>query len=121
MNKFMIGSIPLKKGTKKDTLIPKQALPVDILESDLRALGISIKNNLPSLLIGETGTGKTSIIRRLAYQLNKPYVRVNMTGFTTPDELIGSKSVKDGRTYYEDGVITDAMKRCKSISPPCCK
>ena len=55
-------------------------------------------------------TGKTSAVKELAYLRKQPYVRVNMTGYTTPDELIGSKSVKNGATYYEDGIITNAMK-----------
>ena len=34
-----------------------------------------------------------------------------MTGFTTPDELVGSKSVKNGATYFEYGIVTDAMQK----------
>jgi len=75
-----------------------------------KALAISVKANMPALLVGEAGTGKTSAVRYLAYKLQQPYVRVSMTGYTTPDELVGSKSAKDGSTYYEDGVITNAMK-----------
>lgn len=100
----------LKKYNSKDHRVPKSADLVKLPDHEMQALELAIEANIPALLIGETGTGKTSAIRRIAFDLKAPYVRVNMSGFTTPDELIGSKSVKDGATYFEHGVITDAMR-----------
>lgn len=108
---FKYGGITLDKINSTDNLVPKEAIEVDLPTGDKKALAIALKDNLSTLLVGETGTGKTSTVKQLAYLRQQPYVRVNMTGFTTPDELIGSKSVKDGATYYENGIITDAMQR----------
>lgn len=94
-----------------DPLVPTEAIKVSISTQDKTALAIAINKNLSCLLIGETGTGKTSIIKEIAFLRQQPYVRVNMTGFTDPDQLIGTKSVKEGATYFENGIITDAMKR----------
>lgn len=105
------GGIDLPFINSSDELVPTEATKIDLPLQDKKALGIATRDNLPALLIGETGTGKTSAIKELAFLLKQPYVRINMTGFTTPDELIGSKSVKEGATYYEDGIITNAMKR----------
>lgn len=105
------GGVIVPKINSKDTLVPKTAIDVELEEGDKTALGIALRDNLPALLIGETGTGKTSVIRRLAFLREQPYVRVNMTGFTTPDDLIGSKSIKGDETYFEYGIITDAMNR----------
>ena len=101
--------VPVMHST--DPLVPTDAIKVSLTPQDKKALAIALIANKPALLVGETGTGKTSAVRELAYLTKRPYVRVNMTGFTTPDELIGSKSVKDGATYYEHGIVTDAMQR----------
>lgn len=95
----------------EDELVPQESLKIELPLSDKKAIAIALKNNLACLLVGETGTGKTSVVKELAHLRKQPYVRVNMTGFTTPDELIGTKSVKNGETYYELGIITDAMQR----------
>lgn len=94
-----------------DELVPKEAISINLLPHDKKAIAIAVEYNLPCLLVGQTGTGKTSVVREIAYLKQQPYVRVNMTGFTTPDELIGSKSVKNGETFFEHGIISDAMNR----------
>lgn len=105
------GSIRFPLINSKDPLVPKSAIEVKLDDADKTAIAIAVRDNLPALLIGETGTGKTSIVRHLAYLRKQAYVRVNMTGFTTPDDLIGSKSIKDDQTYFEYGIISDAMLR----------
>jgi nitric oxide reductase NorQ protein len=108
---FTYGEVTIPTINSKDALVPSQAIEVILDASDKTALGIALRDNLPALLVGETGTGKTSVIRQLAFLRQQPYVRVNMTGFTTPDDLIGSKSIKGDETYFEYGIITDAMNR----------
>jgi MoxR-like ATPase len=110
MKKTKIGGVSLDVVGSLDHRVPKSAPEIKLPGKDLGALALGISENLPCLLIGETGTGKTGIVRWLAMKTQKPYVRVNMSGYTTPDELIGSKSIKDGETYFENGVITDAMQ-----------
>lgn len=110
-NTIKYGNLAIDTINSNDVLVPKNAVKVTIQPQDKTALAIAINKNLACLLIGETGTGKTSIVKEIAYLRQQPYVRVNMTGFTTPDELIGSKSVKNGATYFEHGIITDAMQR----------
>lgn len=91
-------------------LVPSSCDHIELSLDDRKALALSVLNNMPALLIGETGTGKTSVCKELAFLTKRPYVRVNMSGFTTPDDLIGSKSVAKGATYWEHGVITHAMQ-----------
>lgn len=89
--------------------VPTSINKITLKSADKKALAIAIKNNIPALLIGETGTGKTSAIKEIAYLRKQKYTRISLTGYTTPDELIGSKSVKNGQTYYENGILTKAM------------
>lgn len=103
------GGLELPVLNQKDALVPKTAISIHLPDEDERALALAVKHDLPTLLIGETGTGKTSAVRQLAYLRKQGYVRINMHGYNTPDELIGSKSAKNGSTYYENGILTNAM------------
>lgn len=111
MKTIKYGNIRIPTINSEDKLVPKKAIKINLNEHDKMAIGIAVRDNLPALLQGQTGTGKTSIIRHLAYLRKQAYVRVNMTGFTTPDDLIGSKSIKGNDTYFEYGIISDAMLR----------
>ncbi len=77
----------------------------------MKTMAIAIRDNLPVLLMGESGTGKTSAIRYLANQTGNGLRRVNLNGGTTADELIGRLLINDKGTYWVDGVLTEAMRR----------
>lgn len=82
---------------------------------ELETLALGINQNLPTLLIGDTGTGKTSLVRYLAKQTNNNFRRLNLNGGTTNDELKGHYILEEntnGGTAMKwiDGVLTDAMR-----------
>lgn len=76
-----------------------------------RILKLAIQRNEPALLIGETGTGKTSIVREISEEMGIAYTRVNLNGQTSVDEFVGKFLVKDGATYWVDGILISAMKK----------
>lgn len=94
------------------TLTPDTILGQPEIKS---ALEIAITSNLPALLIGETGCGKTSIIRELAYKHKAVFSRFNMTGETSVDEFVGKYTLRseDGAsvTVWQDGMLVEAMKK----------
>jgi len=63
------------------------------------------------LLIGETGTGKSHVLRLTAFRLGLPYVRVQLYDAISPEDLFGSwiPSGKGGFTW-QDGVLTHFMR-----------
>ncbi len=77
----------------------------------IKTLAIAVRDNLPTLLMGESGTGKTSAIRYLASETKNGLRRVNLNGGTTADELVGRLLINDKGTYWVDGVLTEAMRR----------
>jgi len=109
VNSFKYGGSTISVLNQTGSLVPTSAHEIMLPADDKSALGLSIVEDLPTLLVGESGTGKTSVIKYLAFKRKQGYVRINMHGYATPDELIGSKSVKDGSTYYENGILTNAM------------
>lgn len=77
----------------------------------MKTLAIAVRDNMPVLLIGESGTGKTSAIRYLANETKNGLRRVNLNGGTTADELVGRLLINDKGTYWVDGILTEAMRK----------
>lgn len=81
------------------------------VDKELReSVEVAYKHNLPTLIIGETGSGKTSLVRELAIQNGKKFTRINLNGQTDTGDIIGKWIVKDGTTQWLDGVLPRAMK-----------
>lgn len=81
------------------------------LEKHAKMLISAMRLGMPSLLIGETGTGKTSLAKVLGeVTLGKKVVRINLDGGCTPDEIIGRYQLKGTETVFELGIIPQAMK-----------
>lgn len=78
-----------------------------------RQVKIAIKEDMPTLLIGETGTGKTTLIREQAIAQKKDIIRFSITGETTVDEFVGKYELEAGKTIWRDGVLLDAMRNGK--------
>jgi len=98
------GKSPAKPGT------PSQAKEIVLRSAQRKALAVALRDDKPCLLAGDTGTGKTSTVRFLAYKMGLPYYRVSLDGHITPDELIGGRGAVNGSTVFEEGVIIKAMR-----------
>lgn len=100
--------IPINNGQSQYT--PQQAKEFIDHGDIMKTLAIAVRDNLPALLIGESGTGKTSAIRFLAHETKNGLRRVNLNGGTTADELVGRLLINNSGTYWVDGVLTEAMR-----------
>ncbi len=69
-----------------------------------------IAENRRVLLIGHTGTGKTSLIEQTAARAGHGVLRANMNGQTTVGDFVGFWTVKGGETIWVDGVLPTAMR-----------
>lgn len=99
--------LPVQDGTSK--FVPHSGPFVDHGDM-LETLAIGIRDKMPVILIGESGTGKTSGVRFLAQETKNGLRRVNLTGGTTADELVGRLLINDKGTYWVDGILTEAMR-----------
>ncbi len=75
----------------------------------LEQIMFAVAENLPVLLIGETGVGKTLAVRYLAHETNNGFRRVNLNGATTVDEFVGKLLIDERGTYWVNGVLVQAM------------
>lgn len=101
----------LREEVKNPEPILKSKTSMIGLEYEEKVLESAMKCGLPSLLIGETGTGKTSLARELATVLGKRVVRINLDGGMTPDELVGRIMLHGSETKFEHGIIPKAMQQ----------
>lgn len=103
-------SLPINQDEIKD----KNFLPKDIEFEDnktaVEQVAIAINHGMPVLLVGETGTGKTSLVRHLASKTGNAFVRVNHNGGTTVEDIIGRYTLDEKGTHWNDGILIKAMK-----------
>lgn len=69
-----------------------------------------IVENRRIMLIGHTGSGKTSFIEQVAARSHNAVLRANMNGQTTIGDFVGFWTVKGGETVWVDGVLPTAMR-----------
>jgi cobaltochelatase CobS len=102
-------AVPVNVGNAS-SFIPLPQVYVAPSQGYLEKLAYGVANNLPVLLIGETGVGKTQAVRFLAWKTNNGLRRVNLNGATTVDEFLGKMLINEQGTYWVDGVLVSAMQ-----------
>lgn len=70
----------------------------------------AFSQNLPLLLKGPTGCGKSRFVEAMAQELEKNLISVNCNDETTAADLIGRFLIKGGDTIWQDGPVTRAIK-----------
>jgi nitric oxide reductase NorQ protein len=68
------------------------------------------KNQLPFLIKGPTGCGKTRFVEHMAAKLGRPLYTVACHDDLTAADLIGRHLLGDGETYWHDGPLTKAVR-----------
>ncbi len=76
----------------------------------LEHIAWAVGRNLPVLLVGETGVGKTLTVRHLAHVTNNGFRRVNLNGMTTVDEFVGKLMINEKGTFWVNGILIEAME-----------
>lgn len=95
---------------KHPEFIPKEIVFEDN-QKVMESVAIVTARNMPVLLIGETGTGKTSLVRHLAHNTRNAFVRVNHNGGTSVEDIVGRYIINgNGETEWVDGILIEAMK-----------
>ena len=67
-------------------------------------------HQLPVLIKGPTGCGKTRFVSYMAAQLGRPLYTVACHDDLTAADLVGRHLIGDGATYWQDGPLTRAVR-----------
>ncbi len=68
------------------------------------------RNQLPVLLKGPTGCGKTRFMEHMAWRLKRPLITVSCHDDLTASDLVGRFLVKGGETIWIDGPLAAAVR-----------
>ncbi len=78
--------------------------------NEIAVFEASYRNQLPVLLKGPTGCGKTRFIEYMAWRLKRPLVTVSCHDDLTASDLVGRFLVKGGETIWVDGPLATAVR-----------
>ncbi|KAI9314232.1 P-loop containing nucleoside triphosphate hydrolase protein [Dichotomocladium elegans] len=81
----------VKKGHRRPFATTGHALRL------LEKISVCVHLNEPTLLVGETGTGKTTVVQQLADMLNQNLVVVNLSQQSDSSDLLGGFKPVEGR------------------------
>ena len=70
----------------------------------------AFNNELPVLIKGPTGCGKTRFVAHMAEKLNKPLYTVACHDDLTAADLVGRHLIGPDGTYWQDGPLTRAVR-----------
>lgn len=70
----------------------------------------AFRYQLPVLIKGPTGCGKTRFVRHMAARLGRPVYTVACHDDLTAADLVGRHLIGDGVTYWQDGPLTRAVR-----------
>lgn len=81
-----------------------------------RTIALGLLLDKPVMLVGPTGSGKTTAVKNMAYALGWPLSRINFSGDTRASDVLGEKTIEvdpaTGQSVirWVDGVIPDAKR-----------
>lgn len=78
--------------------------------NEVAVFAAAYQNQLPVLLKGPTGCGKTRFIEYMAWYLKRPMVTVACHDDLTASDLIGRYLIRGGETVWVDGPLTSAVR-----------
>ncbi|MCV0412982.1 MoxR family ATPase [Nitrosarchaeum sp.] len=73
------------------------------------------KAKLFVLIIGPKGTGKTSLVRDFAENMNMKMESINFSLRTRESHLIGTKTLTNGTVSFEEGLLIKSMKESSML------
>lgn len=77
---------------------------------DLKCMLMALELEIPLLVWGHAGTGKTEAIEQICAHTHRPLIRVQHTVNTEESHIVGQWTARAGETIFEMGPLALAMK-----------
>lgn len=93
-------------------IVPRKD-PLFVKNDNYKVLEKVVKSGrfYPTFITGMSGNGKSLSVIQAAANAKRELIRINVTAGTDEEDLIGSFRLVDGETVWQDGPVTEAMKR----------
>lgn len=79
-------------------------------DNEIEVFERCFKNQLPVMIKGPTGCGKSRLVEFMAGRLDVPIVKVACNEDTNSADLLGRFLIKGGETVWQDGPVTHAVR-----------
>lgn len=76
---------------------------------ELKNVILALELNIPTLVWGHKGSGKSELLEQVAARTGRPFMRVQHTVNTEESHIVGQWTVRDGHTVFELGPLPLAM------------
>ncbi len=101
--------------TDAKILVPEENFITDepfyqLVGDEIAIFEAAYANDLPVLLKGPTGCGKTRFMEHMAWRLKRPLITVSCHDDLTASDLVGRFLVKGGETTWVDGPLARAVR-----------
>lgn len=107
---FAVTVLPDNADAEIARLVPKADPDYVVQKQEAALLVAGIEDGDKSLITGPTGSGKSSLVKYVCAKLNRPFIRINMSGDIESASLFGMLTAGGGGTHWKDGAITEACK-----------
>ena len=78
--------------------------------NEIEVFEAAYRNQLPVLLKGPTGCGKTRFMEHMAWRLKRPLITVSCHDDLTASDLVGRFLISGGETVWVDGPLARAVR-----------
>ncbi len=94
-----------------ENIVTESTLPYyRALGGEVNLFEHAFDNQLPLLIKGPTGCGKTRFVQHMAARLGRPLYTVACHDDLTASDLVGRHLIGDSGTYWSDGPLTRAVR-----------
>ncbi len=93
----------------EEYIVEKEPYYVSV-SNEVALFDSAYQNQIPVLLKGPTGSGKTRFMEYMAWKLKRPLITVSCHDDLTASDLVGRYLVRGGETEWVDGPLTRAVK-----------
>lgn len=107
---FAVTMLPNNADAEIARLVPTADPDYVVQKQEAALLVAGIEDGDKSLITGPTGSGKSSLVKYVCAKLNRPFIRINMSGDIESASLFGMLTAGGGGTHWKDGAITEACK-----------
>lgn len=90
--------------------IPEVDPTYQVQKDEAIAILRAVQDGDKMLVVGPTGSGKSSLLSHLCALTKRPMVRINMTGDVESSSIFGQVGVEAGATVWKDGPATQAVR-----------
>ena len=98
------------KAIKSEQYIIRREPYYRVIGNEVELFESAYRNQIPLLLKGPTGCGKTRFMQYMAWKLQRPLITVSCHDDLTASDLVGRYLVRGGETVWVDGPLTKAVK-----------